>query len=327
MADSSLRTCGNDDEVPVPRGDLVELRQHLLALGATLHPLDPLLGLPRSEVEACHDHLLLVLRDRAAMGNRVKKRPRGICRLELGIEVWPTCCRDDGGTPLTDLGVDETARTVEATAGDACDRRRLDFVQPGLFDGEPVSHGALGKAPERDELAAGANRLRDRAELVGDQHDRRVQRGLLEILEQRIGGVVVEQVRGEQEVHAALRLERPQVQVVVKLADDVDPDHVAERLDNPQVGVRAVDDAAGVAEPRPCECEGGVRLPHSCRPVEEEGVLRRRRPGAAVSNRLASFCSGSEVEWPHRSPRQAGQDLAVPSTTTKRPGSRSASCR
>ena len=142
----------------------------------------------------------------------------------------------------------------------------------GALAAEPVANGALGQPPERDELAARADRLRDRAELVGDEHDRRVERRLLEILQQRIGSVVVEQVGGEQEVDAAVGLERPQVQVVVQLADDVDADHVAERLDDPQVRVRAVDDPAGVAEPGAREREGGLGLPDACRAVEEEGV-------------------------------------------------------
>ena len=77
---------------------------------------------------------------------------------------------------------------------------------------------------------------------------------------------------GEQEVHPAVRLERPQVQVVVQLADDVDADHVAERLDDPQIRVRAVDDAPRVAEPGARERERRLGLPHAGRAVEEEGV-------------------------------------------------------
>ena len=97
-------------------------------------------------------------------------------------------------------------------------------------------------------------------------------------------------MRGEQEVDAAVRLERPQVQVVVKLADDVDADHVAERLDDPQVGVRALDDPPGVAEPRAREREGGLGLPDARRPVEEEGVrvtAAERGGRAAASPRSA----------------------------------------
>ena len=142
----------------------------------------------------------------------------------------------------------------------------------GARSSSQLAHGALGEPPERDELAARADRLGDRAELVGDEHDRRVERRLLEILQQRVGGVVVEQVRAEQEVDAAVGLERTQVEVVMELADDVDPDHVAERLDDPQVGMRALGDPARVAEQRAGERERGRRLADARRPVEEERV-------------------------------------------------------
>ena len=79
-------------------------------------------------------------------------------------------------------------------------------------------------------------------------------------------------MRAEQEVDAAIGLERPQVKVVVELADDVDPDHVAERLDDPQVGVRALDDPARIAEQGAGERERGGLLPDSRRAVEEERV-------------------------------------------------------
>ena len=188
----------------------------------------------------------------------------------------------------------------------------------GALAAEPVANGALGEPPERDELAARADRLRDRAELVGDEHDRRVERRLLQILQQRIGSVVVEQMGREQEVDPAIRLERPQVQVVVQLADDVDPDHVAERLDDPQIRVRAVDDAPGVAEPGARERERGLGLPDPCRPVEEErvGVTARRVPrSAAASPRSAQ---GRPRSGRHRSPRRArSASSPVPSTTDR----------
>ena len=77
-------------------------------------------------------------------------------------------------------------------------RRRCSVVElgrPGVAI--QLSTARSRQPPERHELAAGADRLRERAELVGDEDERRVRRRLLEILEQRVGGVVVQPVRVE----------------------------------------------------------------------------------------------------------------------------------
>ena len=76
----------------------------------------------------------------------------------------------------------------------------------------------------------------------------------------------------EQEVDPIVGLERAQVEIVVQLADHVDPDHVAERLDDAQVRVGSLDDPAGVAELRSGERERGRGLADPRRPVEEERV-------------------------------------------------------
>ena len=197
----------------------------------------------------------------------------------------------------------------------------------GASHAEPLAHGALGEPPERDELAARADRLGERAELVGDEHDRGVERRLLEILEQRVGGVVVEQVRPEQEVHPAVGLERAQVEVVVELADDVDPDHVPERLDDPQVGVGALDDPARVAELRAREREGGRRLADARRAVEEEGVRvavaerRGQQPLRLVL--LRNRCEAAP--WISSAICSAGRRAV--DRSRYRSGSRAASCR
>ena len=124
-----LRSACDDDEVAIPGGDLVELRQHLLALCAALHPLDPLLGLLRRQVEAGHDRLLPVLRRRAPMRDGIEQRARRVGRLELGIEIRPPRGRDDRRAPLTHLGIDQPPGAVEAAAGDAGDRGRLGLAE------------------------------------------------------------------------------------------------------------------------------------------------------------------------------------------------------
>ena len=107
---------------------------------------------------------------------------------------------------------------------------------------------------------------------------------LLEILEQRVGGLGVHQVRAEDEVDAAIGLERPHVQVAPQLADRVDADLVAERLQHVEVGVRAALDAASrrrAARPRARARRG------ACRP----------RPARA---------GGTRARAPRRAPRGGG---------------------
>ena len=48
-------------------------------------------------------------------------------------------------------------------------------------------------------LAARANGGRERPEVVGDEHDHRVRRRLLQILEEGIGSVLVQEVGAEHE--------------------------------------------------------------------------------------------------------------------------------
>ena len=82
--------------------------------------------------------------------------------------------------------------------------------------GSPSRTARSREPPERHELAARADRLRQRAEVVRDQHDHRVRRRLLEILEQRVGGVLVHRVGAEDEIDAPRRLEGPHVQVAAQ---------------------------------------------------------------------------------------------------------------
>src|SRR5439155_11573681 len=109
--------------------------------------------------------------------------------------------------------------------------------------------------------------------------DHHVRRRLLEILEQGVGRVLVQQVRPEDEVDAALRLERTHVQVTPELADRVDADLVAERLQHVEVGVGATRDPTRLAEELPGERERGPSLADSGRPMEEERMGGLATPG------------------------------------------------
>ena len=76
------------------------------------------------------------------------------------------------------------------------------------------------------------------------------------------------------EVDAAVGLERPHVQVAAQLADVVDADLVADRLDEVDVGMRAALDAAAVPDQLAGERDRGGALADAGRAVEEVRVRR-----------------------------------------------------
>ena len=140
-------------------------------------------------------------------------------------------------------------------------RERVERLALQAARGEERLDRALREPPEGDELAARADRRRQQAELVGDEHDHGVGRRLLEILEERVGGVLVHQVRAQDEVDAALGLERAHVQVAAEVADRVDPDLVAERLEHVEVGVDAARTRSGSPSSSAAKANAARRLP------------------------------------------------------------------
>ena len=122
--------------------------------------------------------------------------------------------------------------------------------------------------------------------------------------------VVVHAVRVEDEVDAAIALERPHVEVVVERADLVDPDHLAERLDHPEVGVRPRVDAARVAEQRARERLRGRRACRRPRGPWKRYAWAGPSASAASSRRFASRCSGTSAKAAHGSPRRSRRRAA-----------------
>ena len=121
-----------------------------------------------------------------------------------------------------------------------------------------------------------------------------VRRWLLEVLEQGVGGVVVQQVGAEDEVDAAVGLERPHVQVAPQLADRVDADHLAERLERIDVGVLR----ARRTDELPRERPGKLSLADPVRAVEEVCV-RRPLVERRVQQALRLLLLGEAVEPRH----------------------------
>ena len=213
----------------------------------------------------------------------VEKRRCGVGGVEPGIGVHgitrhaqqlvpATCEPGDRGGARHDRGA---RRTPRASA------RVSVSESPGARSERNARTARSGEPPERNELAAREDRSRDRAEHVRDEHDHRVRGGFLEILQQRIGGVLVQQVRVGDDVDAPLGLVGPHVQVAMERANLVDPDHLSKRLEQEEVGVRPGRHAAFVTEQRGREQACGSTLADPGRAVEEIGVRRAlddRRP-------------------------------------------------
>ena len=223
--------------------------------------------------------LRLLLRGDAGRPRSLEHRRRRVGRVELRLRVRRAGDAQQLLAAAPSLRVEQPLGPVEAAAGHARERLRLRLRQPRRALGEHGADHPLRDAAEGDELAAGADRRRQRAELVGHEHDHGVRRRLLEILQQRVGGVLVQQVRVGDHVDAPLGLVRAHVQVAVERAHLVDPDHLAERLEQEEVGMRAGLHATLVAEQGRRERARGRPLADPRRPVEEIGVRRSFRHG------------------------------------------------
>ncbi len=194
-------------------------------------------------------------------------------------------------------------RTVEPAGREPRQRRGLPRLERRRACRDLRPHGALGEACERNELAARQDRLRQRAEIVRDEDDHRVRRRLLQILEQRVGGILVHRLRGVEEIDAALGLEGPHVQVAAQLTDVVDADLVADRLEQVDVRVRPALHAVRLADELSREGDGRRALAHAGRSVEEvrvRGAIGER--GAQQPLRLGLLRKG--LEGVHGSPRR-----------------------
>ena len=192
-------------------------------------------------------------------------------------------------------------------------RERVELLTAHPAGREVRLHRPLREPLERDVLAARADRRRERAEIVGDEDDDRVVGRLLEILEERVRGVLVHRVRGENEVDAPRGLEWPHVQVAPELPDRVDADLVAERLEDVEVRVRPPRDAVRVAKQRAREGERGPALADSAGSVKEVGMRRplgERRSQEALG--LVLLREG--LEGVHGFPRRGPSGFAVPSS-------------
>ena len=241
-------------------------------------------------------------------GRGAEEHAHRIGRLEAR-RVNGACGRDELLASSGRLGIEQSAGTIEPAGRRA--RKHADLIRGplGRLRRDPLADGALREPPERDELAARQDRRRERSELTGDEDDDRVCRRLLEVLEQRIGGVLVHAIRVEDHVDPPIGLERPHVQVVAERANVVDADHLAERLEQVQVRMRAGLDTARVSQQRRRERERRRPLADARGAMQEvrvrDAVLER---GAQESLRLRLLRYGREVL--HTPPRRGRRRVA-----------------
>ena len=144
-------------------------------------------------------------------------------------------------------------------------------------------------------------------------------------------------MRAEDEVDAAVGLERPHVQVAPQLAHLVDADLVAERLQHVKVGVRRAPHALVAVEQRRSERPRSEPLADPRRAVEEVGVRRLVRERARqqalrlvlLDDRLEGHRTDSTARQTSAATSARSRSPASPATETtrQRSGSRAARSR
>ena len=250
----------------------------------------------------------------------------GVRRLEVG-RVDGARRRDQLVAPGGGVRVEQAARAIEPPAGRAREDAHLLV-------------GALGRLRRRSTRAPRASESRrngtswQRERIVGGSGPSSPATrtmtayggGSSRSLSSASAASSFIRSRVEDEVDAPVGLERPHVQVVAQRPDVVDPDHLAERLQEVEVGMRARLDAPLVAE------QGG-RERERCRPLPDAGRARgggtrarRRRPAppsAAASPRAAQVRT-RRAPYTSSASSSAGR---VASSTTIRSGKRAASSR
>ena len=165
---------GDDDEVAVPGGELLERREQLLALGAALRPLAPLLGLARRQLEASSSASASSFAARRAPRRLEQRAPRRPARTRLAVDGARR--REQLLAPRPPPGR-AAARRGRAARRDARERRPLGLVEPRRARGEHSrtdrsDRRRNGTSWQRERIVS-----RQRAELVGDEHDHGVRGG------------------------------------------------------------------------------------------------------------------------------------------------------
>ena len=155
MDDGALGADGDDDEVAVPGGELLERGEQLVALGAARCAPDALLGLARRQVERLELLLGCRLRLGGTLARAVEQPLRGIARLELRIGV-------DGArdleqrlaSPRADSGSSKRAARSRRPAASRASDGGLVRREPRRARVDLLADRALGQARERERAGS-----------------------------------------------------------------------------------------------------------------------------------------------------------------------------
>ena len=249
----------DDDEVAVPGRELLERREQLLALRSALRR-----GATRCSASRVGRSSPSSLTSSAALASAARSRtPSSSARRRAGRARTPGRDRRPArprAAPARRSGrlrVEQPREPVEPprrapARAPSAPPRAAPARAPRPPRGSPAPTAAgTGRAGSASGSSPAAGPRSSATRTID-----RVRRRLLEVLEQRVGGVLVHPVGAEDEVDAPVRASngrmcrsRRSSRIVV------DPDLVAERLEHVQVGMRAPLDPRRVAEQLPGERE------------------------------------------------------------------------
>jgi hypothetical protein len=149
----ALGSHSDGDEVAIPRAELVEHEQQLLALGAAGCSPQPLLGLAGGEVLTLELLLGRGARLVRALPGRLDHGLCGLGRNERRIAVDRPSELEELGPPLGRLRVEQALHAIEPPGGHPREGGLLVRAQSGRALGDRGAHRLLREPPEEDGLA------------------------------------------------------------------------------------------------------------------------------------------------------------------------------
>ena len=339
MDRGSLGADRDGHEVPVPGGELVERGEELLLARAPPDSSRALVGLARRQAERLELAAHGVERRVPHLVDADEQPRRGGGRIEGGVEVDGARDLDEGLTARGSRRVEQPLRAVEPTGGHPRERGDLVLRQARravLSTARTAGSDRRrnGTSWHRDLIVSGSG-----PSSLATSTMTAYGGGSSRSLSSASAASSFMACASSNDVDPPVRLERAHVQVAPQLAHGVDPDHLSERLQDVQVGMRAPCDPLRVSEQRAGEREREPALADAARPVEEvrmRGPVAERRAqqplrlvllgqlregvghDRAIVGRPASACATSSA---------SASRGAVASRTTIRSGKRAASSR
>src|SRR5207244_9768136 len=139
--------------------------------GSTLRAPDSLVGVPRGKIERRDRLLLELLRLQSPIvGGREQDRCR-VARIERCIEIDGARGGDERIASPGRRRIEKPLCTIEPAGGYTGERVHLVGAPARGAGRDPLGDRALREAVKRNELTAGQDRRRERAELARDEED------------------------------------------------------------------------------------------------------------------------------------------------------------